>query len=503
MSGLVRIVLAAIAVALVATAGGQAASAPGSPPSLSWSPTTGSGAFDFGPRVSAVSQTFTLANNGGSATAALKLTVSPVPGPFTIVADGCTGKSLGPKKSCQVTIRYTPGTASDSGTLSASSPRPSAVSTSLALTGAKLVGKPLTASALASPSFTRTYAWTIRKSVDKSAITQAGGSVTFHYTVTASHDGGTDSGWLVRATATVWNPNAAGDDVSGVNVSATVDNGGSCPAGSPSLNVPGQGSTTLNFSCAYGGPPSPGAGTLTLTVSWPAQTLHSGAPLAAGSTTATAPLDFGDPAAVSPVDDCVSVSDTIGGSLGTRCVGDPNPATFTYPNTVTVSTDFTCQTLPNTATFTTDSTGTTGSASQSVQACGNGLTLSPGTLSPEPFAGVNFYFYQFGSFGPGATHSVTFTVTNTSTVPTLTLSGVVGGGVNSPYVIPRDQDHCRGIALAANGSPGNTCTFVVTLQVPATCPANNDLNSEYDLSSAPPQDAEIIFDPVGVCIPPP
>src|SRR5262245_20539354 len=58
------VAVAATAAALFATAGGQAATAPGSPPSLSWSPGI-SGAFDFGAQLGAVSQQFTLTNSGG------------------------------------------------------------------------------------------------------------------------------------------------------------------------------------------------------------------------------------------------------------------------------------------------------------------------------------------------------------------------------------------------------------------------------------------------------
>src|SRR5262249_7190630 len=105
MRGLVRILGLAVATAaaLFVTAGGQAANAPGSPPSLSWSPAT-SGVFDFGTRTGAVSQQFTLTNSGGSASAALTIEVSPTAGPFTITADGCSGTSLGPKRSCKVTV---------------------------------------------------------------------------------------------------------------------------------------------------------------------------------------------------------------------------------------------------------------------------------------------------------------------------------------------------------------------------------------------------------------
>jgi hypothetical protein len=79
-------------------------------------------------------QTFTLANSGGSASAALTVTIT---GPaFTLLADTCTGISLGPRKSCTVTVDYTPdaGGGTDAGTLTAVGVKTAAVA-SLKLSG--------------------------------------------------------------------------------------------------------------------------------------------------------------------------------------------------------------------------------------------------------------------------------------------------------------------------------------------------------------------------------
>ena len=70
----------------------------------------------------------------------------------------------------------------------------------------------------------------------------------------------------------------------------------------------------------------------------------------------------------SNVDDCVNVTDTLGGVLGKVCSTDASPTTFLYSHTVT-GTPGTCVTQDNTATFTTNTTAITGSASQSVQLC--------------------------------------------------------------------------------------------------------------------------------------
>ncbi len=76
------------------------------------------------------SQTFVLTNTGGSATGALTVSLSGSSA-MSVTADGCTAKSLGPRKSCSVTVRYAPTTvvSSDTGTLTAMSKKPSAIAT--------------------------------------------------------------------------------------------------------------------------------------------------------------------------------------------------------------------------------------------------------------------------------------------------------------------------------------------------------------------------------------
>jgi hypothetical protein len=59
--------------------------------------------------------------------------------------------------------------------------------------------------------------------------------------------------------------------------------------------------------------------------------------------------------------------------LGTVCVGDANPKTFTYSRVINIPT-YDCLAYDNTATFTTDTTGTTGSSSVSVTVCGPAKT---------------------------------------------------------------------------------------------------------------------------------
>ena len=117
----------AIAIALFASAG-QAAG----PPSIAFTPASVS--FGSVPSGSS-SQTITLKNTGGSASSALSISLSGSPA-FTIAADGCTGTSLGPSKSCTVKVTYAPTTSgsTDAATLTATAIKPAATA-SATLTG--------------------------------------------------------------------------------------------------------------------------------------------------------------------------------------------------------------------------------------------------------------------------------------------------------------------------------------------------------------------------------
>jgi hypothetical protein len=97
----VILVVGALAFILPATARA------GDPPAMAFSPTFWATAVHSG---TSTTRDFTLTNSGGNATGALTLTIS-LSGPFAISVDGCTGVSLGPGKSCKVTVQYAPVTA--------------------------------------------------------------------------------------------------------------------------------------------------------------------------------------------------------------------------------------------------------------------------------------------------------------------------------------------------------------------------------------------------------
>ncbi|HET7568021.1 MAG TPA: hypothetical protein VFJ91_08535 [Gaiellaceae bacterium] len=231
---------------------------------------------------------------------------------------------------------------------------------------------PLGGSAAATPSFTRTYAWTVAKSVDSPrSETPEGTPATLHYTVTATPDAGTDSAWALAGTVSVSNPNA--DAVSGVDVNATVDDpAGSCSvSGGSGATVPGGGSVDFPVSCSWSAAPAAASEMLSATIAWPAQALPS-ATLAAGSAAVAAPVAWTDPTTV--VDGTANVDDSMAGSLGAAAAGQAT--TFAYALQL-AGVAGTCTAYDNTATLTTGTTAATSSASASTTVCvGSDLALA-------------------------------------------------------------------------------------------------------------------------------
>ena len=119
----------------------QAAAKPAPPPVIAWTPTTGTGAYDYGavdPGLT-LSQVFTLTNADRVATGALKVVLTGTA--FTKTAYSCTAVSIGPAKSCTVTVSFAPTTAGASyaGTLVATAKKSAAT---LALAGAGTASGP-------------------------------------------------------------------------------------------------------------------------------------------------------------------------------------------------------------------------------------------------------------------------------------------------------------------------------------------------------------------------
>ena len=119
-------VLVAAGLVLLAPA---AVGAKSSAPSLAWSPTTSTGTFNYGTVTvgGTPSPAFTLKNSGGVGSSALAVSLTGSSA-FAITANACTAVSLGPAKTCGVTLQYSPSAAgaSDTATLTATSKKPAA-----------------------------------------------------------------------------------------------------------------------------------------------------------------------------------------------------------------------------------------------------------------------------------------------------------------------------------------------------------------------------------------
>jgi hypothetical protein len=235
--------------------------------------------------------------------------------------------------------------------------------------GEEQFAKDLTITKDANGSNKNSYTWTITKDVDKTIVRQIGGSATFTYTIKVTRDGGTISDVKVTGTISVFNPNVDAQsntlpvDIDGVadqlsdSTVCAVTNGG------PQTLTQFQ--TDFAYECDLGGLPQ-GELDNTATVTWSDQFLNDGTFLAGNSANFIfSNISFAE----DTIDECVNVTDSSAGNLGTACVGDPNPKTFTYQRTIPIPAHD-CLSYDNTATFTTNDTGATGSAGQTVTVCG-------------------------------------------------------------------------------------------------------------------------------------
>jgi hypothetical protein len=241
----------------------------------------------------------------------------------------------------------------------------------------------------AQTSLKRTYHWTIAKSVTPTTVTlKAGETANVTYSVVVTNTGSTDSDWAVGGNVTFSSDPSI--TIGGLQVFSTP----------PGLNVPQNPGTVTSCSpspfpvtlvsglvCGYliGLPnANPGDAHAIADVDVPPGGRH-----------VEAPFDFSNPT-VNQVDECVNVTDTLKGALGTVCVGD-SPKTFTYSLTVGPYGEDECgeHTIPNTASFVTNDTGATGSASASVNV----------TVVCEPPSGCTRtigYWKTHAGFGPQA-----------------------------------------------------------------------------------------------------
>lgn len=259
----------------------------------------------------------------------------------------------------------------------------------------------------------RTWEWTIVKTADRQGATLSPGQqILVNYQIDLSAVS-FDDGWSVHGTIRVQNPHptrpalllGVADSVGGIP--ALVD----CGVAFPYQLAPGG-----DLSCSYSAD-LPSAATRTNTATATRQAFSyapDGTATAAGTTDAsgTAAVDFAG-AGVSSFDECVDVTDSLQGDLGTACAADA-PESFTYSRFVgpfTAPDQCGDQTVDNTASFVANDTGATGDDSWSVLVdvvCDLGCTLTPGYWKTHSRKGPAPYDDTWALLGPKQEDTVFF-----------------------------------------------------------------------------------------------
>jgi uncharacterized repeat protein (TIGR01451 family) len=221
----------------------------------------------------------------------------------------------------------------------------------------------------ATPAFTRSFDWTIAKSVDQTSVTTSAATATFAYTVAVSKSAATDSGWKVTGSISVSNPNVT--SVEHVTVAEQgVNNGGVCALnGSGALGtLAGGQSGSATYTCTYAAAPSAAAGINSALVTWTLP--NTGDTPQVHSASVIQAFAFGAPTTVAH--NSVNVSDLFNGGAPTMLEGGANlsaSGSFTYSRTVAVP-ETGCRVYDNTATVTaTDTPSYVKNAVASVTAC--------------------------------------------------------------------------------------------------------------------------------------
>jgi hypothetical protein len=201
-------------------------------------------------------------------------------------------------------------------------------------------------------SLTRTWTWDIEKVADKTDLILSEGQeflVNYDVTVSAMSQ---DGDWAVHGDAiNVYNPATIPATINGVSdvitdgITADVDCGVDFP-----YELAAGGTLTCSYSADL-----PDADSRTNTATATLQNSPSGTT----DFTGTASVVFDEETVVNQVDECIDVTDSLKGSLGTVCA-DAAPFTFEYSMTVGPYEECGMYKVDNTATFTTDDTETAG-----------------------------------------------------------------------------------------------------------------------------------------------
>lgn len=236
----------------------------------------------------------------------------------------------------------------------------------------------------ASTSLDRTYIWKISKTHTAGAsclILTEGQMYSVNYSVVADIASWMDSNWEVEGTITVSNPSPMAATIT--SLADMITGGIAATVNCPTLTVPAGGSVTCTYSTAL---PDGTSRTNTATATLPnVYYLANGTTEPNGSVdfSGTAEIDFSK-AVITEIDECVDVTDSFAGALGTVCQAGA-PTTFNYSRDVGIAQGgtYVCggeNLVENTAGFVTNDTGATGSDDADVCfiiPC-PGCTLTPG-----------------------------------------------------------------------------------------------------------------------------
>lgn len=217
-------------------------------------------------------------------------------------------------------------------------------------------------------AYDNTFTWDVAKAVDKTFVQQTGGSVTFNYTVTVTHDNGTISGVAVTGTISVFNANIdALNNLVPINITSVTDqlsDGTTCTVTGGGAQQLTQFVTTFGYTCDLGTTLPKDPLDNVATVTWPTQTVDGKTLTGSSSSFTFSTISFAE----NKIDECVAVTDTYAQDLGTLCDTDTSPKDLTYSRTIAVLPG--CYDYNNTATITTNDSNTTDDASQKVTVCG-------------------------------------------------------------------------------------------------------------------------------------
>jgi hypothetical protein len=234
----------------------------------------------------------------------------------------------------------------------------------------------------ANPALKRTYTWNIAKSASASELTlKAGESATVTYSVQVTANAPADSDWSVAGKMEMTDdPNITVNSVAFNILPPAPATGPATPATYSCMPMTFPVDLGIQgLECLYSASLASAADGR----AWMRATATEDDGTT-GVRNAFAPFSFAS-AAVNEIDECVAVTDSMAGALGTVCAADA-PTTFTYSTTVGPFGTDKCgeHTVNNTATSTTNDTGTQGSSSAAVKVkvvCEppkNGCTRTPG-----------------------------------------------------------------------------------------------------------------------------